>query len=240
MRETTNYKLKLPEGTDFVSPEQYNANFEALDTKLKAVETEAGKVGTHTHSAADINSGVMASERLPYLTDGSRFDHQTDITYINQTVAAGSSATITIPFDYTMSARPAKVILRIRNGHPNSVSSILGHATKDLVVELFSRSGSGVDGWLYGATGGEGSTVDGYIREYYHGLESQGAKIQFARSTSEVWYGPFGNAFVTSATNIEVQIDTFRITASGVSFVIRNTGSNPATAYFGAYCDVFE
>ena len=195
---------------------------------------------SHKHAASDISSGVMASERLPYLTDGSRFDHQTDITYINQTVAAGSSATITIPFTYTMSARPAKVVLYVRQGRPNSIQTMLRGGLKDLVTEIFPRSGNGVDGWLFGATGGEDSLVDGYIRAYFHGLEAQGDMVQFARMGSGVWYGPFGNAFVSSATNIEVQVDTFKITASGVSFRINNTGSNPATAYFGAFCEVFE
>ncbi|WP_251447047.1 hypothetical protein [Vermiculatibacterium agrestimuris] len=54
MKYSENYHLYLPEGSDFVTPEQYNDNFKALDTKLKAVETAAESVVGHTHGMADI------------------------------------------------------------------------------------------------------------------------------------------------------------------------------------------
>lgn len=54
MKYSKNYHLYLPEGSDFVSPEQYNNNFETLDTKLKAVEAQAEQVVGHTHGMADI------------------------------------------------------------------------------------------------------------------------------------------------------------------------------------------
>lgn len=63
MQETTNYKFKKPEGSDFVSPEQYNENFDVLDAQLKAVdekvEAAASSVGKHTHAAGDIGPGTF-------------------------------------------------------------------------------------------------------------------------------------------------------------------------------------
>lgn len=62
MRYSENYHLYLPEGSDFVSPEQFNSNFNAIDTKLKEVETEAKKVSGHTHAAEDLKPGTFVGD----------------------------------------------------------------------------------------------------------------------------------------------------------------------------------
>ena len=41
MKLTTNYGLKKPEGSDVVNIDDFNYNADAIDTKLKAVETQS-------------------------------------------------------------------------------------------------------------------------------------------------------------------------------------------------------
>ena len=41
MKLTTNYSLKKPEGSDVVNIDDFNYNADAIDTKLKAVETQS-------------------------------------------------------------------------------------------------------------------------------------------------------------------------------------------------------
>ena len=59
MKTTEHYGLKKPEGSDFVSPAQFNENFDILDTALKVA---AESVGAHTHSAEEIEPGTFTGE----------------------------------------------------------------------------------------------------------------------------------------------------------------------------------
>lgn len=83
MKFSENYHLYLPEGSDFVSPEQFNGNFTELDKLLKAVdkkaEDAATSVGEHEHSAGEITPGTFtgaygfnaaAGESIVKLTSG--------------------------------------------------------------------------------------------------------------------------------------------------------------------------
>lgn len=58
MKYSQNYHLYLPEGSDYVTPEQYNANFVTLDGKLKEMgDSKANSI--HGHGVDDI-SGVLS------------------------------------------------------------------------------------------------------------------------------------------------------------------------------------
>lgn len=82
MKNTTNYKLNLPEPNDFYNVEHYNSNFEEIDTQLKAVaegakdaETLGGKKASefassnHSHSASETGLGnvpnVTTNDQTP-------------------------------------------------------------------------------------------------------------------------------------------------------------------------------
>ena len=119
MRYSENYGLYLPEGSDFVTPEQYNDNFETLDGKLQEMEDGlAPKAHTHSfgeltgvaaashqhgigdltgvaaaghkHAAGDITSGVFAEARIPYIVDWTGLTCIDGPTTLNQNVACGN------------------------------------------------------------------------------------------------------------------------------------------------------
>ncbi len=58
MKYSDKYKLYLPEGSDYVTPEQFNENFLALERLIAALEA-------HKHAAGDVTSGTLAAARLP-------------------------------------------------------------------------------------------------------------------------------------------------------------------------------
>ncbi|MEG2521243.1 MAG: hypothetical protein RSA49_00005, partial [Anaerovoracaceae bacterium] len=50
MKETTNYGLKKPDGTDFVGPGPFNENADVIDKKLKSIEDEKADKN-HNHDS---------------------------------------------------------------------------------------------------------------------------------------------------------------------------------------------
>lgn len=50
MQNTKNYSLLLPDGTDFYNVDDYNANFEAIDTQMKSNQTKADNVTANHNS----------------------------------------------------------------------------------------------------------------------------------------------------------------------------------------------
>ena len=44
MKYTNNYNLKMPEQTDYINVDDFNYNFETIDSQIKAVETSPEEV----------------------------------------------------------------------------------------------------------------------------------------------------------------------------------------------------
>lgn len=111
MKYSENYHLYLPEGSDFVTPEQYNDNFKALDTKLKAVETAAERVVGHTHTAEEVVSGVLEAARVPYLTEPMRQVGTVLTAMVNEELQKGTVKRYTFPFSAPLEHIPKRVVL---------------------------------------------------------------------------------------------------------------------------------
>ena len=65
---TSNYSFKKPKANEYVKPNDFNDNWDALDEKLKNIEENAASESAplkHTHNASDINAGTLDSARLP-------------------------------------------------------------------------------------------------------------------------------------------------------------------------------
>ncbi len=146
MKETTNYKLKLPEGSDFVSPAPFNENFEVLDTKLKTVENEAGKVAGHKHAAGDISSGVFSDARVPYLVPMDRLAATVGPATYSEALAKDVDKTFSFPFSKTLTERPRLVRLFIASGAHDKLTTdhwIADNPDKTLVMELMYNGRTG-------------------------------------------------------------------------------------------------
>lgn len=70
MKNTTNYKLKKPEGTDVVNVEDFNANANIIDTKLKELETNEIFYSVATGSANNYIVSIPALSSLTGYYDG--------------------------------------------------------------------------------------------------------------------------------------------------------------------------
>lgn len=70
MKNTTNYKLKKPEGTDVVNVEDFNANADIIDGKLKELETNEIFYAVATGSANTYAVSISAISTLSTYFDG--------------------------------------------------------------------------------------------------------------------------------------------------------------------------
>ena len=61
MKETTNFKFKLPEDSDIVTPAPFNENFTVIDRKLKTIETDTA-TKAHTHGAGEL-TGILPVQK---------------------------------------------------------------------------------------------------------------------------------------------------------------------------------
>lgn len=66
MQNTKNYSLLLPDGTDFYNVDDYNANFEAIDTQMKSNQTKADNVTANhnSHVANKSNPHGVTKEQV--------------------------------------------------------------------------------------------------------------------------------------------------------------------------------
>lgn len=70
MKNTTNYKLKKPEGTDVVNVEDFNSNADIIDGKLKELETNEIFYAVATGSANNYTVSISAISTLSTYFDG--------------------------------------------------------------------------------------------------------------------------------------------------------------------------
>lgn len=175
MKYSTHYGLYLPEGTDFISPEQYNQNFETLEGKLKALDGHRHGIGdltgvaaaSHTHAAADllslpghghsageITSGVFAEARIPLLTEPTRLVGTVTAMEVTGEITAKTNATRTVicPFNAARATIPRRVMLIVTGGSTGdavsaSVNTSSVREGRSCVVDMM-RVGNTVDAFV--------------------------------------------------------------------------------------------
>ena len=223
MKYSENYHLYLPEGSDFVSPEQYNDNFEAIDGKLKELETTTashkhgigdltGVAATgHKHAAGDITSGVFAEARIPYIVDWRGLTKTDMAANLNVSVTSGGGTTagvnFTFPFSAALAARPKRIIAKIGAGTGgNWVQNGVSIANKPEIVILdMCYTGSNLSGTVSGefrASGQDAATPGEWVTVPLIGGEWANSEI-FRYGGDERgytgWHGFGGGAFMRAS-----------------------------------------
>lgn len=245
MRYSENYGLYLPEGSDFVSPEQFNDNFTTLDRKLKVVEDKANshKHGIaeltgvaaegHKHSAGDIASGVLAKERVPYKTDAEHYDAFFRVTDLSQAVSCEKSQRNTysfkIPFPVTQTERPARVLTRVG---PNWGNWSLGRPSSSIpqfAVLDMAYGDDGIVGSISGVFRGSWTWANDYSENIWNwvklpliGSEWRNEEIiSYSGGTTSGyadWTGFCGNAFFKSTIKPAESSSYFGFNIGNISY----------------------
>lgn len=200
MKYSKYYHLYLPEGSDFISPEQYNDNFKTLENNLKE----------HTHDAGSIKSGVFDSDRVPYIVGWDHLDAAYYVTGLKQLISCGPTSgavyNFTIPFPSPLTARPKRVIVRIGNKNDNWVASGPGRETPQCVVLDMNYVNGGtygtISGMLRKATSGDDGSDPG-IWVTYPLMDNEWAKAELINYSGQPngykdWSGFGGVAFFAS------------------------------------------
>lgn len=227
MKYSENYHLALPDGSDFLSPSQYNENFQAIDSHLKTVEDEVNKA---------------ALDRIVAKIMG---------TSLNVKPTQREEIQVTIPFDHDVGHRPKMVLLVVTSGiggagkDPGSIAPE-GRGGTTTIELMFNETTGKFDGYVNGMFGDDNYSSKeeprySYVRYLYRNLDAgsvsgayvNGFPLRFrtpaaASDGALHWSGHGGVAFMPpTKANSDFRIGKFSYDsqAAKLSLVLTSTDS---------------
>lgn len=135
MKNTKNYGLKKPEGTDFYNVEDFNENMDAVDAKLFAVEMTASEVkeSSKTHEADKSNPHAVTKSQVGL----SNVENKSSATIRGELTAKNVTDALTyMPMNQALKGAPSGVAELDENGLvrtsqlPSYVDDVLEYASR--------------------------------------------------------------------------------------------------------------
>jgi hypothetical protein len=228
---TTNYGLKMPDGSEKVKPDDFNFNAQKIDTELYRLDSNVSSflnIKKVVFSCIDTSSrkirGIIVKCGLTNKYFVSDASGAITVPY-NLTEISATSDTITVitPFDSTVNVSSVAVDLT-NNTTQNVPITVTALATTAFsfatsTIGCFTSLTSSITAWICGA-GGSGGIVSGYAEDYYIKSASGGAGGYTAMSTIPI-------------ANLIGKVLQITVGSGGTGVAFYNNGSNAWAATSG-------
>lgn len=241
MKYSEHFRLFLPEGNDFVSPEPFNQNFQTIEGKLWDVEKISQQFSGHTHDAGDISGGVLDKNRVPTLGNwwGTSEVFWAGVQEQEIEVSSGKSYNYEIKFSTIREKRPERLLaifgsngaeLSLQSGNAPLISFV--DMSYDKEENCVGQMGAYVKEGSNGASGVYFATIPVIFPNFSDGdIFNYTCYFKSTKNGYSDWSGIGGGAFFKSTISppsshsgenlVNFSVGNFQFDKEKLSFVIK-------------------